>query len=186
MRGRCLIAAMIALSFLVSPFPSAWAQTPTDEVIAVDAVWASAVNGREPADELQPPAAGGPLTLWVRLHGTETALRRLEQGGLPLRHVWMRKAPGGLSSDTAPVVIDEITLDIAGQDTMKARLRREVEQRGFFDWRTWSTKENLLPGRWYVRLLYADHSPVACIDNGRVIKDCLISFTVGTASRRKP
>ncbi|WP_337996938.1 hypothetical protein [Oleispirillum naphthae] len=176
---RCLIAAFIA-SIPVAAF----AAPPTDEVITVEAIWTSRVVEREATDRLHSPVPVAPLTLWTRISGTPEALQRLEHGGLPLRHVWMRQAPGGLESDGAPEVIDEVPLDIAGIEALRAKLRQEVAQRGHFDWRTWSTKQNLRPGIWLVRLLYADRSPVACRSDGRMIEDCLIRITVGTAPGR--
>lgn len=179
MLSRCIIGGFIALA----PF-AALGQPASDEVIAVEAAWTSGIVGREPANRLSSPVSVAPLTLWTRISGSPKALQRIEQGGLPLRHVWMRQAPGGVEADAAPEVIDEITLDIAGVEALRTRLRQEVAQRGHFDWRTWSTKENLRPGIWLVRLLYADRSPVACRSDNRMIEDCLIRITVGTAPKR--
>lgn len=174
-----IVAALSAYAF------AAQAETPTDEVVAVDAVWTSRVVDREPTDRLKSPAPLAPLTLWTRISGTPQALQRLERGGLPLRHVWMRQVGGELSTDT-DVVVDDIALDVAGLDALRARLRQEVTKRGYFDWRTWSTKAHLTPGMWRVRLLYADRSPVPCRQGDRVIADCWIRITVGDAPRRTP
>lgn len=179
MLSRCMIAAFVALAPV-----AARGQPIADEVIAVESAWTTRVVDREPEVRLRSPVSSAPLTLWTRISGTPEALRRLERGGLPLRHVWMRQAPGGVEADSAPEVIDEIILDIGGIEALRVRLRQEVAERGHFDWRTWSTKENLRPGTWLVRLLYADRSPVACRSDGRVIEDCLIRITVGTAQRR--
>lgn len=174
-----------ALALLVLVSVANAADLQGEEVLAVEYAWASAVAGREPVDRLTSPVSTVPLTLWTRISGNAAALRRLDDGGLPLRHVWMRVAADGFVADAAPSIVDEISLNIGNVEQLRERLGREAAARGRFDWRTWSTKEHLAPGRWVVRLLYADRTPVPCRSGERVIRDCMIAVTVGDGARRE-
>lgn len=131
-----------------------------------EVAWATSLREREPmpAGGVLTASRGEPLYFWIRIQGNAEALGELESKGmLPIRHRWVRY--GGLSSsvelDATPT--DEIVLAI-GKEALLPRLRQELDARRHFDWRTWSTKNNLRAGRWAVDVLYGDarRSPVQC------------------------
>jgi hypothetical protein len=59
-------------------------------------------------------------------------------------------------------VTDVIDIGIKKERWLELReaIRGEVKQKGFFTWRTYSTKRNFKEGRWYVSVLDANKKPV--------------------------
>ncbi|WP_054773918.1 DUF2914 domain-containing protein [Methylogaea oryzae] len=76
------------------------------------------------------------------------------------RETISRVRPEGVTAMT-----DQIDVPVAHRELLPG-LRRELRDQGYFDWRTWSSKDNLLPGVWRVRVVYADNAPVLCGDGG--------------------
>lgn len=143
-----------------------------------EAVWTREVDPatRKPSASLQSSLARTPLTLWMRIKGYPEAIRQLEHAGkLPIKHRWFRESFSGVTAEGITEMTDSITLS-AGKKELLAGLRHETEQRGFFDWRTWSTKSNTGKGRWSVAVVYADNTPVLCGEETR--KPCRYFITV--------
>ncbi len=65
-------------------------------------------------------------------------------------------------------VTDVIDIGIKKERWLELReaIRGEVKQKGFFTWRTYSTKRNFKEGRWYVSILDANKKPVRKVDSG--------------------
>jgi hypothetical protein len=85
---------------------------------------------------------------------------------LPIFHEWFHLEAG----EFEPIDIDSIVqgspaldvqLGVGSHDTV-IPLVREIDARGFFDWRTWSMKAHLSPGRWIVRVVDAHDDPLRC------------------------
>jgi hypothetical protein len=70
-------------------------------------------------------------------------------------------------------MIDRIPIAAGKQELIK-ELRSEISLRSFFNWRTWSMKENARRGNWVVKVVYADNTPVKCAEN----KDCEYKITI--------
>lgn len=153
----------ILLSALLSA-PSVHAEQELIEI--THAVWTDGVNRatREYAREYQEQAPAGSLYLWMRIKAHQGALDRLaSEGKLPIRHQWYRESLLGVlpegSAETE--MIDDIAIP-AARKSLAHSLQSEINQRGFFDWRTWSVKQKIKRGTWQVRVVYADYSPVLC------------------------
>lgn len=136
--------------------------------------WAVAPDVRDlcPTERLSATiAAAGGVTVWMRSAGNTAALERLKlQKRLPLRHVWARK------SGTRWRVVD--TMEVTGTTVSSAQidgLGREAAERGFFDWRTYSRKNNLRRGDWKVTIIDRLGERVTCRDSGA---PCEIEFHV--------
>ena len=113
-----------------------------------------------------------PLYFWCLIKGTRAAFERLvAEKKLPIIHVWelrvgstRRVAQDLASSDLDGLELkfsESIPTDITDEKVLKA-LGIEVRANGDFNFRTWSKKENLLPGVYQVRLLYQGKEPVLC------------------------
>lgn len=138
-----------------------------DSLITVtEAVWTNGIdNMKNPKKTYEESAYDvKELYLWMRIQGQEDALEILDsQGKLPIQHLWIYST--GLSQIPTGNIkpIDVIDLSVGKKDKLD-KLRLEVKERGFFDWRTWSMKKNITRGWWFVKILYADNSPVLCND----------------------
>jgi hypothetical protein len=89
-------------------------------------------------------------------------MQRLEADGkLPIRAQWFYWFYDRPQADGNGALIDAIDLSIDREGRLRP-LRQELAQRGYFDWRTWSMKDNAEPGYWEVRLVFADGSEVPC------------------------
>jgi hypothetical protein len=103
----------------------------------------------------EPP--GGPLYLWLRLDGGETALDDIrDRGALTIEVHWTRASGASIA---APDLVTDLSI---GDRGVLGRLEREVRQRGYFEWHSWAEKDTLSPGRWIVSLTYPDGRPVTC------------------------
>ncbi len=138
------------------------------DLVSVDEVaWASAVD-RASGEYTPAPARGGsarrPLYFWTRLTGKGDAIERLRtEGKLPIRHCWTSSVAGvRLVEPDSATPVEAIKLDIDRNGALVGALQRELDTRGFFDWRTWSGKRHLHAGLWSVAVQYADGTPVLC------------------------
>lgn len=139
---------------------SAAAAEPTIEI--TQWAWTNGIHDRQYEKRYGATAPLAPLYLWMRIRGGQAALDRLEADGrLPIYHQWFRDAIYGTSAEGASAMIDNIKLE-AGRREILGSLQREVDRRGYFDWRTWSRKDNIRRGNWRVRVVYGDNRPVLC------------------------
>jgi hypothetical protein len=76
-------------------------------------------------------------------------------------------------------LIDAVDLSI-GRANKVVALQRELQERGYFDWRTWSGKKNARVGRWKVKIVFADNTPVPC----QASLPCDFVINVGTRAER--
>lgn len=147
-------------------------------MIEIDqAIWTQKVDEstRQPAGVLETSSPRSPLVIWMRIRGADIALDRLAADGkLPLKHKWSKESHDGIHAEGIAQT-DSITLNAGSRDLLQS-LRREVQARGYFDWRTWSSKASPGRGVWRVDVVYADNTPVMCGDVMR--KPCRFSITV--------
>lgn len=108
-------------------------------------------DGSAPVDQ--------PLFLWIKVRGRQEAFDRLKQKGrLTIQHKWTYNNLGW-QTDRIDVsigrdpVIDDMTL---------MKLEQELAAKGYFDWRTWSKKERLVPGEYSVTCVDGFDQPLRC------------------------
>ncbi len=113
---------------------------------------------------------GKKVYLWTRIAGNKKALDWLiAEQRLPLRHIWHTKDIGAWK------VKNIITLkNTVVDELIKKALLEEYNNRGFWDWRTSSNKENLVKGLWRVTIVDKKGKDVTCADG----KECEILFEV--------
>lgn len=148
------------MEMALAPMPA-----PASQLIEIEkAAWTVDVNkdSKQPTSELSKATVGSSLTLWTKLKGTQAALSKLAlEGKLPIRHKWFRGTITGYHAAGVTKPTDEIEVPAASQEVMD-KLNDEVRAMGYFTWRTWSTKGNIVRGLWRVRIVYADNTPVWC------------------------
>ncbi|BBL70027.1 DUF2914 domain-containing protein [Methylogaea oryzae] len=130
--------------------------------------WAAEVDKsrRQPINPLAVGRARQGVFLWMQVKGSAAALDKLAaEGKLPIRHKWFRETISRVRPEGVTAMTDQIDVPVAHRELLPG-LRRELRDQGYFDWRTWSSKDNLLPGVWRVRVVYADNAPVLCGDGG--------------------
>jgi hypothetical protein len=143
------------------------AHSPPDleRIRVLEVVFASGVEDRTPLPLRDGVLRSGPLVFWTRLEGRQDALASLrDEKKLPIRHRWWRRSgpfnspePAELSHDLA------LELDLplsAGTPEAAPLLAREVDERDFFDWRTWSSRSAVRPGTYCVDVVFNDASQV--------------------------
>ena len=133
----------------------------------IQVVWTNGVNAeREPINSYKGYASGKPLCLWMKITGGEEAMKVLRlQETLPIRHKWYRVIGGRIYHDLNQepeqwLHIDDITLFV-GNAEKNEKLEEELKATGMFDWRTWSCKNNITPGKWRVRVVF-NNNELAC------------------------
>lgn len=126
----------------------------TDQVSSADKQYAARYGKSVPLRE--------PLYFWTRVKGHAEALERLRtEGKLPIRHEWLKLLGPEWIYDNTGEPLDAIALSV-GRDDQLAQLQLELQNRSFFDWRTWSKKDNITRGWWRVSVKYANGEDVLC------------------------
>jgi hypothetical protein len=162
----------LALSLNAGFAAFTWAEEP---LLTVEkAVWTDGVSDRQHGSVYTDSAPTGPLILWMSIRGKDEALKKLKEAGkLPIYHKWYLHTISGTSGEGVTDMIDKIPIP-AGREELMGKLRREISLRAFFNWRTWSMKENARRGNWVVRVVYADNTPVKCDGD----EDCVYRITI--------
>ena len=158
----CRLLPALLLVIAAGQFPACGALADEARLVVDKAVWTNGVENLEHMQVYGKTAPGAPLCLWMRLKGSKWALQGLHNAGkLPIYHQWFRHSVVGVSSEGVTEAIDHIQIP-AGNVQLMDQLGRELDVRGYFDWRTWSIKENVKRGKWVVKVTYADGEPVLC------------------------
>jgi len=158
----CRLLPALLLVIAAGLFPARGALADEARLVVDKAVWTNGVENLEYMQIYGKNAPIAPLYLWMRLKGSKWALQRLHNAGkLPIYHQWFRHSIFGVSAEGVTEAIDHIKIP-AGNVRLMDQLGREIEVRGYFDWRTWSMKENVRRGKWVVKVVYADGEPVLC------------------------
>ena len=166
--------ALMAFSVLsVAALAPAVAQD-RDQLYVSDFAWTNRVTGDRGFDkEFDGTAPISPITLWTRMVGSAKALDSLRaQNRLPIWHQWYVSCGAEVDFLDASRPIDEVDLRIEGASTLNA-LEQEVRTRDFFDWRTWSKKEQVNGCRYTVRIVDNRDTPIYCEKLGG---DCEITI----------
>lgn len=158
--------AAIVVAAIMSATPR-FAGAAEDLVEIVRAVWTDRVDPdtRQFGVEYDSAAPKKSLYLWMHVKGNRRALARLEADGkLPIRHKWFRHTLTSISPEGVMQVVDNIPVPTARIEVL-GKLKTEVAERSYFDWRTWSKKDNIHRGQWRVTVVYANNTPVTCGEN---------------------
>ena len=163
---HALWVAALSVSLNLGPAGLSRAEEP---LLTIEkAFWTDGVSDCQHGYVYTDSAPLGPLWLWMSVRGKEGALKKLQEAGkLPIYHKWYRHTITGISPEGVTEMIDKIPIP-AGKPEVIEELRNEISLRTFFNWRTWSMKENARRGDWVVKVVYADNTPVKCDGN----KDC--------------
>jgi hypothetical protein len=99
---------------------------------------------------------GEPLYFWMRVRGSEGALKMLESWRrLPIYYTWVKGGQTGLVDiGIKPSQFSPSTLQ---------RLKWEFEQKGYFTWRTYGYSQHLSTGNWEVSVLDGNRKIVKVI-----------------------
>lgn len=157
--GRCFLIAFLSVFSI-----NAGAAEGGRLIEITQAVWTNDVNRetKNHGGSIDNSPSDKPLYLWLRVRGGKAALDKLESDGLlPIRHKWFKNTITGTTAGGVLRGTDEIDVPAAKKEA-SSRLREVVEQQKYFLWRTWSKKERVGKGRWVVKVVYADNSPVLC------------------------
>lgn len=163
-RGACSIAVLV-LTATVSTGRAAAVHAEDAVIEITEAVWTDNVKATDKQYVTQYEKAvplRTPLYFWTRVSGRAKALERLRADGkLPIRHDWLKLLGPEWIYDNTADPLDAIPLSV-GRDDQIAQLQLELQHRTFFDWRTWSKKDNITRGWWRVSVRYADGEDVIC------------------------
>jgi hypothetical protein len=158
--------------------PTLAAADPVDLSVA-DYACARQIIDRMPASPVDCMAFNlpGPVYLWVRLRGGPNALESLEAGNeIVIRHKWVRYVGPSLQVETIEAEEDIPVGAIDPQ--LLVRLRNEVDMRGYFDWRTWSSKNRLRRTRYSVEVLNQSFAEIPCRPSEGTTANCGLQVTI--------
>jgi len=178
-RGLLFLGAVLLTTGILCVASTKWCAAEENLLEVAEVAWTAAVQDLQftnrYADAGRVPLA--PICLWMRMRASQKALAQLKaQGKLPVRHRWIRYS--GYDADVETLKpTDMIDLGVGTPEVLTG-LEREVNDRGWFDWRTWSRKENLIPGKWEVEIVYSTGEPVLCTADGDHEIPCRYSIEV--------
>jgi hypothetical protein len=114
-----------------------------------DVAWTSSIRrDKEPSNRYENGSAvpQTKISLWTNITGNQSSLKCLkEEEKLPIEHNWYCEVNNSFLDDIKSLTeTDKIELSV-GNVAKKDSLQIEVDNKGdgSFDWRTWSTKENI-------------------------------------------
>ncbi|CAK8720829.1 hypothetical protein GMJAKD_10120 [Candidatus Electrothrix aarhusensis] len=133
----------------------------------IDIKWCSSIATSEDLEKNKEPVglhengsifSGPKLYLWMKVKGGQKALDQLRQGRrVDIIQRWKYQYYGAQT--------DPIDVSIEGKklnEDIISKLQQEINQRGYFDWRTWGTKDNLKAAEYNVDVVNAFYSPLDC------------------------
>jgi len=154
--------ALLAVVTLLTLSPAAVGQDK-GQLYVKDFAWTNRVTADRTIDlEFTEVAPISPITLWTRIVGSQKALDILRaENRLPIWHQWYVSCGAEVDFLSASQPIAEVDLQIEGSSVLD-KLETEVQMRNFFDWRTWSQKENVNGCRYTVRIVDNRADPIYC------------------------
>lgn len=130
----------------------------------IDLKWCSEIKEREPTGIYENGSnfKGEKLYLWMKVKGYQETLDRLRQGKkIGIIQRWNYQYLGWKTEDIDISIGKEKQLS----HEIIQKLQQEVDQRGYFDWRTWGYKRNLKSNRYTLNDLdFVDvfYDPLSC------------------------
>ena len=164
----------------IFPTASTFAQDRVNghRLVVAEFAWTNAIHSDGDIDRRivnRDPVA--PIVLWTRVHGANSALESLrKEDRLPIRHVWFVNCGSRYRFDELIDPIDVIDLGSVSTGTVIQQLQTEVDNRGYFDWRTWSRKESVSTCWYTVRIVDNQDSPLYCEE---IKADCELTIKLG-------
>ena len=171
------LTATIGFCLTTQAFSQTLSNRP--ELIVTEFAWTNAVNSDRHFDHKYVDSAPtAPIVFWTRIRATQEALDSLRQEGrFPIWHKWYVSCGATFRFDRSEDPIDAIDLRSAQREMLVQQLQVEVDNRGFFDWRTWSRKE-AVSSCWYtIRVVDNRDSPLYCEE---LNDDCELTIKLGS------
>jgi len=165
MRNNSFNTTIILLtSLFMLLFNGKLVQAQTGPVLTVaEIVWTDGVT--DDKNPLNTYANGStvsvskPLFLWIKVRGEQKAFDSLKKKrSLTIEHKWTYNYLGWHTDRIDVSIGRNPPID---DDTLE-KLAQELEVNGYFDWRTWSKKERLVPGEYSVICVDGFDQPLSC------------------------
>ena len=156
-----------------------FAQDPPNrpELVVAEFAWTNTVDSEKDFDRKyvdRGPTA--PIVFWTKVHATKEALDFLrEDGRLPIWHKWFVSCGATVRFDGSSDPIDAIDLGTIPGD-MFDQLQTEIDNRGYFDWRTWSRKERVSSCFYTIKVVDNKDSILYCEE---IRDDCELTIKLG-------
>ena len=158
----------------------AFAQAPPNrpELFITEFAWTNTVNSERNFDKKyvdRGPTA--PIVFWTKVQATKEALDSLRKDGrLPIWHKWFVNCGATFRFDVSKDPIDVIDLGSIPRETAVQQLQIEVDNRGYFDWRTWSRKERVSSCWYTIKVVDNKDSILYCEE---IKDDCELTIKLG-------
>lgn len=168
----------LALLLGLLPVPTLARADPPDLWVA-DYACAREISDRNPVSIVKCASFDlpGPAYLWVQLRGNATALKWLENGrDIVVLHKWVRFVGPNPEVETIEAE-EEIPAGTINAAVLN-RLRNEVAARGYFDWRTWTSKSGLRQTRYSVDILNEGFGELPCGAVEGAASECGLHVTI--------
>lgn len=121
----------------------------------------------------------GPAYLWTKLRGDAVSLQRLKTGEtLRIQHKWTRETGFEFKVETKQATEEDFPAGGVPPSLIEA-LGTEFETRGFFDWRTWTSKEKLGVHTYSIEVQDKNFKPIKCVTD--INLPCPIKLNIGEA-----
>lgn len=162
MRNNSFHTMIILLLSLFMLSESAQAQTKT-LLTVTDIVWTDGVTEDKNPQSIYADGStisvSKPLFLWIKVRGEQKAFDSLKKKRrLTIEHKWTYNYLGWHTDRIDVSIGRNPPID---DDTLE-KLAQELEVNGYFDWRTWSKKEQLVPGEYSVVCVDGFDQPLRC------------------------
>ena len=162
------------IGFFAAPPTFAERQPNRNEIVITEFAWTNNVDSKrnhETRYETYGPTA--PIVFWTKVRANREALKFLsDDGRLPIWHKWFVSCGSTVQFDGKTDPIDAIDLGIPSESLIQ-QLEIEIKNNGYFDWRTWSRKENVSSCWYTIRIVDNKNNPLYC---GEVNDDCEFSI----------
>ena len=172
--------AIVSILVVLCASASTFAQEDLNgaRLVVAEFAWTNVVNSEGNIDQrFDNRAPVAPIVFWTKVHGTRNAMESLRrENRLPIWHKWFVNCGSTYRFDRSIDPIDAIDLGDISTGSIVQELQIELDNRGYFDWRTWSKKERVSSCSYTVRVVDNRDSPLYCQEvNG----DCEITIRLG-------
>ena len=144
------VTICVAIGFCMTAPALAEEQSNSDGIFVAKFAWTNKVNSERNFEEKYVDRGpNAPIMFWTKVHARQDALESLsKEGRLPIWHQWFVSCGDEYLVDQLEKPIDAIKLGNISSETIVPKLQSEIKKQGYFDWRTWSEKENV-SSCWY-------------------------------------
>lgn len=173
-----VVTTCTVIAFCLAEPSSAENQQKSRGLVVEKFAWTNAVKSNREFDiKYEHRVPNGPIVLWTKVRATKEALNSLrEKGRLPIWHKWFVECGSTYEWVKTHRPIDAIDLGSGPREPILQKLQTEVDERGHFDWRTWSRKRNVSNCFYTVKVVDNKNTPLYCEE----IKDkCELRIKLG-------